>query len=439
MFSILPSELLLVFGFAHFAVAAPKNIWAIHIDNSPVPPPDQVPPAAQHAIRDPAYLKYQIAAIAGAYGLWLIFALVAIVCVGNRLRRKAQTSNGTLRMEILKPTGGVTVREIAPPVKSPKSPSKFSFKSWGKSHKSSESQTTLNTVDDRVISDDRARNLDEMTMLYAAVMAHDDEKARSSGSSPITNANSPITPRTPRSPEYPPEYQHLRQAQNQALMNPMAPTPTSNDFVVPDMPSSRTKAMKSPVSSVFSTATHNSTDPRRAQTGSVTVRGQPISGPVGSADLNHSAAAMSQMSLAERVYTPGPPPPTPGKNAATTIQSREIKTRAPPPSALPLASETSNNSQSSLPFRQFYGETLKSAPATKTTFLDRSTSKFNGPMTGIPSTPYTPYQPNTPLTPLTPRRLMTREELKKNKKQYAMKVVVESDMVQTDDDVWGGS
>jgi len=98
---------------------------------------------------------------------------------------------------------------------------------------------------------------------------------------------------------------------------------------------------------------------------------------------------------------------------------------------------TGNTSTKTLPFRHFYQDTMKSAPPTKTTFLDRRASAMNGAKTGVPKTPYSPYCPTTPMTPVTPRRLLGKEELKKNKKAYALKVVKENEMVQSDTDMWG--
>lgn len=97
---------------------------------------------------------------------------------------------------------------------------------------------------------------------------------------------------------------------------------------------------------------------------------------------------------------------------------------------------TTNSNAKALPFRQFYGESLKSAPPTKTTFLEKRQT-VRGPMTGVPKTPYSPYCPSTPMTPITPRRLLNKQEIKQNKKQYALKVVAENDMVKDDGDMWG--
>jgi len=41
------------------------------------------------------------------------------------------------------------------------------------------------------------------------------------------------------------------------------------------------------------------------------------------------------------------------------------------------------------------------------------------------------------MTPITPRRLLNKDEIKKQKKQNALKVVKENDLVQSDTDMWG--
>ena len=95
-----------------------------------------------------------------------------------------------------------------------------------------------------------------------------------------------------------------------------------------------------------------------------------------------------------------------------------------------------NSSSSTLPFRQ-YQEGMKSAPPTKTTFLDRKPDLGRHPKTGVPMSPYSPYVPFTPMTPVTPGRLVSREERKQQKKKEGLKVLSEDDMVMSDEDMWG--
>jgi hypothetical protein len=80
---------------------------------------------------------------------------------------------------------------------------------------------------------------------------------------------------------------------------------------------------------------------------------------------------------------------------------------------------------------------LKSAPPTKTTFLDRRESALGvHPKTGVAQTPYSPYMPMTPMTPVTPSMLVTKKDRKRMKKE-GLKVLSEDDMVMSDEDMWG--
>ena len=82
---------------------------------------------------------------------------------------------------------------------------------------------------------------------------------------------------------------------------------------------------------------------------------------------------------------------------------------------------------------------MKSAPATKTTFLERQVNDpWRHPKTGVLMSPYSPYVPFTPTTPVTPGRLVSREERRQQKKKEGLKVLSEDDMVVSDEDMWGG-
>lgn len=87
-----------------------------------------------------------------------------------------------------------------------------------------------------------------------------------------------------------------------------------------------------------------------------------------------------------------------------------------------------------MPFRDAFP--LQSAPATKTTVLERPVKPLNGPRTGMP-TPYSPYMPFTPVTPLTPSRMVTKRQRKREAKDNGLRVLDENDIVQDDKDVWG--
>lgn len=441
--------------FVGISLAAPaptparKTAWGFDVWQRSTSSSEDVAPPSTHN-----KLKYEVAEIVGAYLIWLLFTGLAIVIVGKRLRRKQQSSNHTLGMQMIQPAGKVTLREIEAGPRyptgplSPKSPGRMmNLKSWAMGHsKSKHSDASISTnatmVDNRVVDEDKSRNMDEMAKLYAAVMARDEERssnqARSSaGSSPVIN-DSPVTPKSPLYPStmahpayIPPTSPQLYQPSHYEPMPP-PPVPMENDEqqLLADEPTPRKS--KNAGLSILSSSRLGSTNTSKARPSPITVRGQPISKPLGSADLRQSTLP-SAGSISSSVYSPGPPPPTPGKLPAPIAEEIEMHGR---PQLTSLSSSNSTTQAKSLPFRQ-YQEALKSAPATKTTFLDRRTSAMNGPKTGVPKTPYSPYCPQTPMTPVTPRRLLNKEELKKNKKQYAMKVVAENDLVQSDQDMWG--
>lgn len=452
--------------------ARPHSIWDVNIDNDPAPPPDLGAPISAGALRDKSKLKYEIIGIVGAYVVWLLVTFVLLFLVGKKLRRKIQSSNRTLSMEIMSKPAILAYQPNMSAEAPLKSPGKMaSLRSWanGKSHAHKPSNVSVtSTIDEKILQADKAKNMDEMAKLYAAVIQHDEEKgqrARSSGQtsprSPTypTQYNVPPTPRSiglpptprsiglpptprspyyrpdingpasPRSPRYPQEFQHLRQqqeaeAQSEAfsqptsprLSHPMAPTPVEDPRTA-SQASSRKKV--SPLSFI-------SGGKRRPS--NISIRGKPISQPLGSAALTESSYIEETENL-PRVYTPGPAPPTPGQKSAVTITQEDRGTST--------SITTASNSSNSLPFRQFYNETIMSAPPTKTTFVGVRESVLGvHPKTGVPNVPYSPYTPFTPMTPVTPRTLMTKKEMKKNRKKEGLKVLSEDDMVLSDEDMW---
>ncbi|KIV97554.1 hypothetical protein PV10_01291 [Exophiala mesophila] len=492
-YSSLVSALIVSLAQLHFTQARPASVWQFDIWNSPAPPPDEGPPISAGALRDKSKLKYEIIGIVGSYIVWLLGTLFLVLFVGKRLRRKTQTSNQTLNMEIVKPAPLGSHPGTSMAIESPlKSPGKMaSLKSWasgGRSHSHKHSNVSLaTTIDEKIIEADKARNMDEMAKLYAAVMIHDEERsmrAKESAQttprtatfpltprSPRTNMTLPQTPRSPpahmtlpgtplspyyktdlyapaspRSPQYPPEFQHLRNTSlegngdniepiSRALVHPLAPTPV-DDASTRAVSQTSTRKFKASPLSLASTRTDSANQNKRRPS-HISIRGQPISQPIASATFQETYPERPIQS--PRVYTPGPPPPTPGQTEiASVIGEAEPDWR----NGTPLSSVRDMNGPSSssnnLPFRQFYGDALRSAPPTKTTFLEKRTSILGvHPKTGVPQTPYSPYTPFTPMTPVTPRHLVTREDRKRNKKKEGLKVLSEDDLVRDDEDMWG--
>lgn len=470
---------ILIFVFiCCFTDAHPASIWTVDILTSPAPPPDQGPPLSAGALRDESKLKYEIAGIVGAYFFWVFVTLLLLLLVGKRLRHKVQTSNQTLSMEIVKPSplSSHPGMSMESPLKSPgKMSSLRSWASGGKSHSHKPSNiSTATTVDEKIVEADKMKSMDEMAKLYAAVMIHDEERSQKAMNSSQTSPKTPsfpLTPRSPyppsqmtlpptprspyyqphlsgpaspRSPRYPPEFQHLRNPSTEAnshgvqpaaltLIHPLAPTPAEDPSTRTSSQSSARKFKASPLS-LASTRTDSANQNKRRPS-QISVRGQPISQPIGSANINQSLAYAEHALESPRIYNPGPPPPTPGqKSAVISIQETEDRRPSVPPSVTSTAGASSH----SLPFRQFYADTLRSAPPTKTTFLEKRESILGvHPKTGVPQTPYSPYTPFTPMTPITPRHLVTKEDRRRNRKKEGLKVLSEDDMVMSDEDMWG--
>ncbi|KAL2433806.1 hypothetical protein ABEF95_004559 [Exophiala dermatitidis] len=556
-----------LYGLPAVIIAQPhrSSIWNVDILTNPAPPPDKGPPLSAGALRDKSKLKYEIIGIVGSYLAWLSLTVVLLVLVGNRLRRRTQTSNRSLSMEIIRPshplldrtpmsasTAATDLGPLPSPLKSPRSGKMASLRSWAKGgpgpttahsrNPSNMSAGVASTVDERILEADKARNMDDLTKLYAAVMAHDDEQqsrkasmttasnysARTSPRSPQFSVShqahaplaSPVStycypPSTPRSPPYTPRVHHggpmlpqtpnytqqyhqhqLQQPQSPAaysahtidspatspLFHPLAPTPIveqdeedNQDSFVPSRANSSSRkpgrissalallpGRSSPSDQLaYKTATgiDNNTKSKKRPS-AISVRGQPISQPLPSTESQGSNYFIAMgSSHSTRVYdNPGRPPVPPSQKSATvsTTAAQEMG-KGPaanstvrnggvdgtpdrdPAAASSVRTEEANPTSYSLPFRQFYSNgSLKSAPPTKTTFVDRRESMLGThPKTGVPQTPYSPYMPYTPMTPVTPRTLVTKKEMKKNRKKEGLKVLSEDDMVMSDEDMWG--
>lgn len=434
------SSTLLVVQLLHLSVvrAVPSSPFHVEIFKGPAPPPNEGPPLSASALRDRSKLKYEIIGICLSYIIFAGVLQVLLLTVGKRLRRNAQSSNRSLEMEMVKPSVDQAALGVDP---SPVSPTRYwpsPVEPQGKTgnHYYQQSHSSVSTFDEKVLESDRIRNQNEMERLYAAVMAHDAHKATSPSRNDVERSSS-----VKSQGRSPPELQHLR-----------APTRLSPPHVPEDTPSAEPKSPTSsrassrltkvsPLSifqsghSRASSSTSQKQRPRR-----ISIRDMPISPPMGTPDMAESIAFNDEQPLSPRIYTPGPPPPTPGqKAAAATAREAEKKVSFRAPGPAPLQLRTATNSSNSLPFRQNYASSMNSAPATKTTFVERRESLLNpAPRTGAP-VPYSPYMPFTPVTPITPGRLVTKEERKKSKKHNGMKVLREDDMVQSDQDMWGDS
>ena len=428
--------------------ATPTSIWHISIDKGPAPPPDKGPPLSANASRDPALLKYQIVGIVAVY-LGCLCAVTVLVTYGRRLRRKQLSSDQSLSMEMVMPAARLN-QDAMGTGPSPVSPRKEGFRPWvraSQGHQSKISQVSVSTVDEKVVEAHKAKDMDDLERLYAAVLLQDEQtsqhtRARLRGDQ--TQTSSVYS-------QAPTELQHLSSIGQAVPLSPtspvpgVAPTPIEENFQSTVRASPPPRSIRASPKPLNLTTQHNrgdSANSTRPRPSKISVRGREISTPMGSADLRESVAYSDEAPLSPRLYTPGPPPPTPGHKSAAA-QAREVDSQRHSkfhlPTRLSIAGRTTSatNSTGSLPFRQNYADSMKSAPATKTTFLDkRETHLQSGPRTGVPFTPYSPYMPYTPLTPVTPRVLVGKEERKRKQKKAAMKVVSEDDLVASDDDMW---
>ncbi|KAL8863222.1 MAG: hypothetical protein Q9178_000597 [Gyalolechia marmorata] len=514
--------LYLLLSYFSLATALPKNIWHVSIFQGPTPSREEGPPLSANSLRDTAYLPAQVGAIVAAYVLSLFIIGGGLLFVGRRLRRSAQASPRTLAMEMLKPVRQDVPKAFDPSPIDPSLASKDLYgpspnstldmkNNWPSPDKSRASvrwpsaksprnyqpsiQSSVMTLDESVIEDDKTKNEKEMERLYAAVMEHDELK--STGSLPPKE--------TPLS-QHPPELQHLRT--NPFSSPPVSPPMRDNTKSPARILTTSPKHSVRP--SPIMTHSRNSS---RSSFGSFGkrrgIRNLPISPPMGSPDL--VPERMGQYGetepLSPRLYDPGPPPPTPPAKDTRSqrTQPETIKTsvssprqgsfreglrtprtsgpcfqpvpeiiehppsqeqvptiqrptftspktkRAPAPLSLKTAQAPAGSTgalplrSAPLPFRNLNsnrgGSNYTDRPPSmiKATVLERKAPdrSLGTPRTGVPMTPYSPYMPFTPLTPMTPSRLVTREERKQKEREEGRRVVTVEDRVEEESEVWG--
>ncbi|KAJ6119357.1 hypothetical protein N7523_003637 [Penicillium sp. IBT 18751x] len=372
-------------------------------------------------------LAIQLGSIAGAYVVFVAVLLALLLFVGRRLRRTVHSSNYSLQMQILRPVKPTL--DMDPSPITPMSQNIPSLHRGGRP-----SQTSFNgsmvTVDESVVASDRQRAQDEMEMLYAAVLEHDAQKSAGVDID-ITARNSDSQSNSPAS-QYSNPFTDRHTSQNSgfsssALLNAPLKSPKP-----------------SRLSKLFSSNARSNPDAGKLKSPRLSIRKQQISSPIGSPGPLGSPEIRSpqpyipeQPPLSPRIYNPGPPPSIPstrpglgfGQNTPS-IMPPTGRSRAP----APLNLSTTNQAASNLPFRDAYP--LRSAPATKTTILERPVKNSHGPITGVP-TPYSAYMPFTPVTPFTPGRTVTKRQRRREEKENGLRVLNEDDLVKDDDDVWG--
>lgn len=409
----MPILMLLVFALLSTSVAGQVPLEHLYRRDTVVDPP-----------LDQSLLAIQIGGIVGAYVIFVAVLLSLLLFVGRRLRRTVHASNYSLQVEMMKPT--------KPPISldpSPVTPSSTTFtansnanRSWtsfGRGHKSHiPGNGSVATIDESIVASDRRKAQDDMEKLYAAVMEHDERKA----------AETETQDKHTDSPDsvYTNPFTDPASSVSEGLPLPQIKAPMS--------PRSNSRLSKVSGLSPFNSNSRTSTNSSKIRS-PISLRKLSISSPVGSPNATKTDAyGHGQPPLTPRLYNPGPPPlappskPSPAKAPGTG--------RAPAPAPLSLSTISHNspgNGSSSLPFRDAYP--LQSAPATKTTILERPTHLKPGIRTGVP-TPYSPYMPFTPVTPLTPSRMVTKRQRKREMREHGLRVLTEDDMVKDDAEMW---
>lgn len=176
------------------------GLWTVDIDLSPAPAPQDGPPFSANAIRDPAWLPYQIVGIVGSYLVTVFIIGTLILLVGHPARRKAQllaTSEKSIemirpRIYLQTPTSNQDSHWYSPRRLREKKSASMSIKSIGSPM--SLTSESVNSFDASVVEADRRRRAEEMEKLYAAVMAQDERNIQTK--SPTANVQA-VSGRTP--------------------------------------------------------------------------------------------------------------------------------------------------------------------------------------------------------------------------------------------------
>jgi hypothetical protein len=488
-----PALLFLVTYFTPTLAIPAIDLWKLPANN-PAPPPELGPPGAVNADRNPSHLKYEVAAIIGAYLLWLLGTALLYFLVGRRLRQRntAEVTNGSLKMFKLQGKPGPKDLRLSPEdlrkspntsVTSPKGSGKLpSIRSWGrKEQKPHDSAISVSSVGSAPKDEaHQAKNMAELGDLYAQVMAHAEQKEAVSRVTSI-RPEPQATTASPepqgatiiqQSPSVSNDYDdddgysnfsspHVEEEslyQSNKLSHPLAPTPVDDNFGRDSYDSrysrsGRNRSRRSKPLSILSELGSRASSiisprtPRRTSN-----KGLNISQPLGSAGFSNSDIYADNVPLSPRLYRPGPPPLTPSQlrhqqQEPTVPEDEEPRSESPakerraPPSlnlrdSAGSSIHNATNPNKALPFREVYGDSsLRSAPPTRTTFIERPGKTDGGLKTGsiVPQTPYSPYMPYTPMTPITPNRLVGKAEMKRNKKEARMKVLTEDDLVEPED------
>ncbi|GKT57877.1 hypothetical protein ColTof4_09859 [Colletotrichum tofieldiae] len=191
-----------------------RNSNPLNIDWDPAPSPEDGPPASAGALRDPAYLPYQIGAIVGSYGLSLVLVAVLLLVLSKRRREALSAGDEEVDFDEPKSPPKLTIEVPSSPRSIPRSPVRnFSYPSADE-YQTPEYPTpqtpyiaptptsTLHapgvdfTVDQRVVAKDKKMAQTQLEELYKYVMEQEEAKAQGIKleGSPVLSNNPPQLP-----------------------------------------------------------------------------------------------------------------------------------------------------------------------------------------------------------------------------------------------------
>ncbi|KAK1984162.1 hypothetical protein LZ30DRAFT_687112 [Colletotrichum cereale] len=201
------------------ALAAPsvhetRNNNPLNINRDPAPSPEDGPPASAGALRDPAYLPYQIGAIVGSYGVSLVLVAALLLILSKRRREALSAGDDEVEFEYPKSPLPKLTLEVPSSLRSiPRSPVRNLSYPGADEYQTPEYPTpqtpyitptptsTLHapgvdfTVDQRVVAKDKKMAQTQLEEMYKYVMEQEEAKARG-----IKLEGSPVLPSGPPPP-----------------------------------------------------------------------------------------------------------------------------------------------------------------------------------------------------------------------------------------------
>ncbi|KAK3903936.1 hypothetical protein C8A05DRAFT_42923 [Staphylotrichum tortipilum] len=471
-------------------------------DYSPAPSPEDGPPASANALRDPAFLPAQIGGIVGAYAFSLVLVALLLLALSktrrNHLRNRdnppvddgyffdfdpfpepyllEQEEEYHRQLEQFQKLSlqipQSPIRNFSLPSASPLSPTRTGPLSPTKSQlsaftTSSPTSTVLAagvdlSVDQTVVSRDRAMAQQQLEEMYRHVM--EQEQAKAEGREyhgPTLPSPSTATSASPVKSSG-----GLKKGRNK---------PTSLNLAKDEKSASQSRG-----SSLFAFLK----SPRKNKMGAPGMSiSSPIMTPMSGTFPRHDGQEMNQMNpMSPRHYAPPAAPPVstdlPFRRAAAAGGSTTSSHHLPTPDISPVStqsidsridaaigpaatfqlppfipapgsttgSNTAVRAGGALPLRAYQPSSLSSPTAasfaTKQTVFTRAgpmspggglhTGGMRTPWTGAP-VPYTPYQPFSPVVPITPS-VVTKADRKRMKRMEPKTPTVE--MVRDADDIW---